>query len=108
VITPIGPLAGATNGIGGIGGIGGTGAVSSPSSVDGPDFAGTLADAISAAGDQERTATEAADRFAAGDPTVGIHEVMIQAEKASVSLRFATTVKNQAIAAYRELMNTPI
>jgi flagellar hook-basal body complex protein FliE len=111
MITPIGPLAGATNGIGGvggIGGIGGTGAVSSPSSVDGPDFAGTLADAISAAGDQERTATEAADRFAAGDPTMGIHEVMIQAEKASVSLRFATTVKNQAIAAYRELMNTPI
>jgi hypothetical protein len=78
MITPIGPLAGATNGIGGvggIGGIGGTGAVSSPRSVDGPDFAGTLADALSAA---------------------------------SVSLRFATTVKNQAIAAYRELMNTPI
>jgi flagellar hook-basal body complex protein FliE len=108
MITPIGPLAGATNGIGGVGGIGGTGAVSSPRSVDGPDFAGTLADAISAAGDQERTATEAADRFAAGDPTIGIHEVMIESEKASVSLRFATTVKNQAIAAYRELMNTPI
>jgi flagellar hook-basal body complex protein FliE len=108
MITPIGPLAGAINGIGGVGGIGGTGAVSSPRSVDGPDFAGTLADAISAAGDQERTATEAADRFAAGDPTIGIHEVMIESEKASVSLRFATTVKNQAIAAYRELMNTPI
>jgi flagellar hook-basal body complex protein FliE len=83
-------------------------AESDPSSTDGPDFAGTLADAISAAGDQERAATEAADRFAAGDPTMGIHEVMIEAEKASVSLRFATTVKNQAIAAYRELMNTPI
>jgi len=74
----------------------------------GVDFASTLANAIGGAGDQERAATEIADKFAAGDPNIGIHEVMIESEKASISLRFATTVKNQALAAYRELMNTPV
>jgi flagellar hook-basal body complex protein FliE len=75
---------------------------------DGVDFASALSDAIDNAGASERAASQAADRFAAGDPEIGIHEVMIASEKASVSLRFATTVKNQALAAYRELMNTPI
>jgi len=75
---------------------------------DGPDFASTLADALNGAGDQERAATDAAERFAAGDPEMGIHEVMIASEKANISLRFATTVKNQALAAYRELMNTSV
>ena len=72
------------------------------------DFAGALADALGGAGDAERTATHQAERFAAGDPDVGIHEVMIASEKANISLRFAVTAKNQAIAAYKELMNTSV
>lgn len=104
MIAPLAPLVGSA----GIAGVTRPTTVGATSATDGPDFAGTLADAISGAGEQERAASQAADRFAAGDPSMGIHEVMIEAEKASISLRFATTVKNQAIAAYRELMNTPI
>jgi flagellar hook-basal body complex protein FliE len=33
---------------------------------------------------------------------------MIAAEKASVSLRYATTLKNKLVDAYRELMSTPV
>ncbi len=53
-------------------------------------------------------ATHASEQFAAGDPAMGIHEVMIASEKASISLRYATTLKNKAVEAYRELMNTQV
>ena len=33
---------------------------------------------------------------------------MIATEKANVALRFATTLKNKAVEAYRELMNTQV
>jgi len=33
---------------------------------------------------------------------------MISTEKANISLRYATTLKNKAIEAYRELMNTQV
>ena len=49
-----------------------------------------------------------AERFAAGDETVGIHEVMIAAEEANVMLRVVGTLKTRALEAYRELMNTPL
>lgn len=72
------------------------------------DFAGVLGNALSGAGDAERAASDAAQRFAAGDPEVGIHEVVIAAEKANISVRYAVTLKNRAIEAYRELLNTPV
>ena len=75
---------------------------------DGPDFASTLGNAIAGAGDAERQAADASEQFAAGDPNMGIHEVMIASEKANISLRYAVTLKNKAIEAYQELMNTPI
>jgi flagellar hook-basal body complex protein FliE len=74
----------------------------------GPDFAETLLDALASAGETERTAQEAATRFAEGDPEIGIHEVMIAQEKASIALRAAITLQNKMIGAYKELMNTPL
>ena len=106
-MAPIVPLSPMLRGAG-IAGVEGPSQSTATQDGDGVDFADALSSAIGNAGDSERAATEAADRFAAGDPSIGIHEVMIASEKASVSLRFATTVKNQALAAYRELMNTPI
>jgi flagellar hook-basal body complex protein FliE len=70
----------------------------------GPDFGSALADARAL----ETKATQTADQFANGDQTIGIHEVMIQSEKANVALKFATTLKNKAIEAYKELMNTQV
>ena len=55
-----------------------------------------------------RRATDAAERFAEGDPSMGIHEVMIATEKANIAVRYATTLKNKALEAYRELMNTQV
>jgi flagellar hook-basal body complex protein FliE len=63
---------------------------------------------LSAARASETEATQASERFANGDPTQGIHEVMIATEKANIAVRYATTVKNKALEAYRELMNTQV
>lgn len=72
------------------------------------DFASTLADAISQARATEQTSVDMATRFAAGDESVGIHETMIAAEEANISLRYATTLKNKVLEAYRELMSTQV
>jgi len=74
----------------------------------GAGFGDVLTDAITEARARESTAVDASVRFADGDPSVGIHEVMIAAEEANVSLRFASTLKNKLLDAYRELMSTPI
>lgn len=56
----------------------------------------------------EADATKQAEGFAKGDPSIGIHEVVIAAEKANIAVRYATTLKNKALEAYRELMNTQV
>ncbi|MGN6109494.1 MAG: flagellar hook-basal body complex protein FliE [Kofleriaceae bacterium] len=75
---------------------------------DRTDLGDAFGQALAEARVRETTATEAAQRFADGDPSIGIHEVMIAAEKASISVRYATTLKNKAVEAYRELMNTQV
>ena len=75
---------------------------------DRTNLGGAFADALADARGLEQEATRAAERFAEGDPSMGIHEVVIASEKANISVRFATTLKNKALEAYRELMNTQV
>jgi flagellar hook-basal body complex protein FliE len=72
------------------------------------ELAGSFGKALEDAHAAERTATDAAERFAKGDPAMGIHEVVIASEKANIAVRYATTLKNKALEAYRELMNTQV
>jgi flagellar hook-basal body complex protein FliE len=65
-------------------------------------------EALESARRTETDATKAAESFAKGDPSIGIHEVVIAAEKANIAVRYATTLKNKALEAYRELMNTQV
>jgi flagellar hook-basal body complex protein FliE len=79
-----------------------------PRAEQGPGLGETFAHVFAEARDYQADATQSAERFAAGDPAMGIHEVMIASEKASISLRYATTLKNKAIEAYHELMQTQV
>jgi flagellar hook-basal body complex protein FliE len=76
--------------------------------VDGPDFADAFADAINKASADDRIASEMEQNFAAGDPNVGIHEVVIASEKANLSLRYSVTLKNKLLEAYRDIMSTQV
>lgn len=88
---------GATPGPARTGNVGGT---------SGPDFGDVLVDAMRKAGDAERDAEKAAKDFAEGK--AGIHETILAQERAGISVRYAVTVKNKALEAYRELMNTQV
>jgi flagellar hook-basal body complex protein FliE len=70
----------------------------------GESFGKALQDAHGA----EQRSTAAAEQFARGDSGMGIHEVMIATEKANLAVRYVTTLKNKALEAYRELMNTQV
>jgi flagellar hook-basal body complex protein FliE len=72
------------------------------------DIGAAFAKALSDARGLETDATKAAEKFAKGDTSIGIHEVVIAAEKANIAVRYATTLKNKAVEAYRELMNTQV
>jgi len=75
---------------------------------NGVDFGKALGDALANAGQAERTADDMGQKFAAGDPSVGIHEVMLASVKADVSVKYAVSLKNKLIDAYKELLNTPL
>ena len=72
------------------------------------DIGGSFTKALGEARGLENQATDAAEKFANGDQSIGIHEVMITTEKANIAVRYATTLKNKAIEAYKELMNTQV
>ena len=67
-----------------------------------------FADVLQEAHQAEKVANEASLQLANGDPKAGLHEVMIAVEKANIQIRFAVTLKNRMIEAYRELMNTQL
>jgi len=72
------------------------------------DFHKIIGDALTEGAKAEREAVDLHQRFAKGDPHVGIHEVMIATEKANISFRYAVTLKNKVLDAYREIMQTQI
>ncbi len=72
------------------------------------DFSYSLAGVFSDASKAEQHADQVALEFASGNPDVGIHETIIAAERANVHIRYAVTLKNKLLEAYRELMNTSI
>lgn len=88
--------------------LGGAERAAGPQAADGGDFGSLLTGAIDEARMRDQVATEAAAGFASGDPSVGIHEVMIASEEANLSLRYAVTLKNKLLEAYRELMSTQV
>lgn len=73
---------------------------------DEPGFADVLKTAMKEAGQAEQAAEQTASAFARGE--AGIHETIMAQERASIAVRYAVTVKNKALEAYRELMNTQI
>jgi flagellar hook-basal body complex protein FliE len=68
-------------------------------------FAALLRQGIDQVNQSQQRATELADAFARGAPGVELPQVMVQMEKASVSFRALTEVRNRLISAYQDIMN---
>ena len=71
-------------------------------------FGEMMTNAINHVNDTQKNASTLATAFEMGDPSVGITEVMIASQKASVSFEALTQVRNKLVKAYEDIMNMPV
>jgi flagellar hook-basal body complex protein FliE len=98
-----------TAGAGGIGGLGqanGAGAAQGTNGVS--DFAKLMQKGIDSVNQSQQTANNLATAFEKGVPGVELPQVMLEMQKASVSFRALTEVRNRLVNAYQEIMNMPL
>ncbi len=69
------------------------------------EFATLLRQGIDQVNQSQQHATQLADAFARGAPGVELSQVMVQMEKASVSLKALTQVRDRIVSAYQDIMN---
>jgi flagellar hook-basal body complex protein FliE len=94
---------------GGVGGIGGAGAAGAKGvgGIDN-DFAKLLKQGIESVNSTQTRAADIANKFERGVPGVELPQVMLEMQKANVSFRALTEVRNKFVEAYREIMNMPL
>jgi flagellar hook-basal body complex protein FliE len=81
-----------------------------PGAVGGIDngFAKLLKQGIDGVNNTQTKAADLATKFERGVPGVELPQVMLEMQKANVSFRALTEVRNKFIDAYREIMNMPL
>ncbi|HEY3786352.1 MAG TPA: flagellar hook-basal body complex protein FliE [Steroidobacteraceae bacterium] len=72
------------------------------------EFASILSKGIDQVNQSEVRATQLADAFQRGTPGVELPQVMLEMQKASVSFRALTEVRNRLVSAYQDIMNMQI
>lgn len=73
-----------------------------------PDFQTMFANAVNTVNAKQMHSSSLARRFEKGDPQVDLPEVMIAAQKASVSFEAMKQVRNKLVDAYKDIMNMPV
>ncbi|HKT72885.1 MAG TPA: flagellar hook-basal body complex protein FliE [Steroidobacteraceae bacterium] len=71
-------------------------------------FANILKQGIDQVNGTEQRATQLATAFERGTPGVELPQVMLEMQKASVSFRALTEVRNRLVSAYQEIMNMSV
>lgn len=72
------------------------------------DFSSLLKNAVGGVNDEQMKSKELKAAFEKGDPDVEISEVMLQAQKASLSFQAMIQVRNKLSEAYKDVMNMPL
>lgn len=72
------------------------------------DFGAILRGAIDAVNEQQNISSNMVEGFLTGESDRSLAEVMVQTQKAGISFRAMSEVRNRLIEAYREVMNMPI
>ncbi len=68
-------------------------------------FASLLKSGIDSANASEVKATDMSARFERGDPGVDLGQVMLEVNKANISLHAVNEVRNRLVSAYQDIMN---
>jgi flagellar hook-basal body complex protein FliE len=74
----------------------------------GAEFANLLKQGIDQVNQAQQSAATVATAFERGVPGVELPQVMLEMQKANVSFRALTEVRNRLVNAYQEIMNMPI
>jgi flagellar hook-basal body complex protein FliE len=74
----------------------------------GSDFAKLLRQGVAEVNQSEQRSSELATAFERGTPGVELPQVMLEMQKASVSFRALTEVRNRLVTAYQDIMNMPM
>lgn len=72
------------------------------------EFAKLLRQGVDQVNRTQQSATQLADAFERGTPGVELPQVMLEMQKATVSFRALTEVRNRLVNAYQEIMNMPV
>ena len=72
------------------------------------DFAGQLKEALNKISDTQTEARTQAQDFEVGKPGVNLNDVMVDMQKASVSMQMGIQVRNKLVSAYQEMMNMQV
>jgi flagellar hook-basal body complex protein FliE len=79
-----------------------------PGGVAPSDFSKLLRQGLDSVNAAQTQATNTVTAFEKGVPGIELSTVMIESQKATVSFRAATEVRNRLVNAYQEIMNMPI
>lgn len=71
-------------------------------------FGELLKSSLSRVNETQQEAATLKESYLAEDPDTSIGEVMIAAQKADLSFRAMTEVRNKLITAYQDIMNMPV
>jgi flagellar hook-basal body complex protein FliE len=79
-----------------------------PVQAPGNSFANVMKQGLEQVNQTQQRASELATQFERGAPGVELPQVMLEMQKASVSFRAVTEVRNKLVDAYQTIMNMPI
>jgi flagellar hook-basal body complex protein FliE len=71
-------------------------------------FANVLKAGLDKVNETQASASRMATAFERGDPGADLAQVMLESQKANVSLRAAVEVRNRLVSAYQDIMNMQI
>jgi len=80
----------------------------SPGALQGPQFGELFKQGIDSVNAGQQKAAALADAWERGDSGVDLARVMIESQKAAVSFRALTEVRNRLVSAYQDIMNMTI
>ncbi len=72
------------------------------------DFGNMLESALSSVNESQQESAALATNFVTGNSDSSLAEVMIAAQKADLSFRAMTEVRNKLVSAYQDIMNMPV
>lgn len=74
----------------------------------GADFGSLLKKSIDGVSSSQNAASALADKFERGDPGTDIGSVMVALQRADLSFRAVTEVRNKLVDAYKDIMNMQV